>query len=78
MVSDPDVIDILYESLADDGMYRGYLREDNCLRCILHQNEPVREAKGIMAFCKQCMDELDMGKAVRMQMFGMRRQSKTR
>lgn len=73
-MADPDVTEILYQSLNDDGYYRGFPRDGHCLRCIRLGNDPVRVPKqDWFAFCEQCMEELDMGKRVKLQMFGMRR-----
>ena len=74
-MADPAVIDILYESLNDDGKFRGVDRAGNCLRCIRLGNDPIRQpTEDYYAFCQQCMDELDMSEGVKKQMFRMRRQ----
>jgi hypothetical protein len=86
MVADPDpiVLDILYETFEDDGLYMGVPRDGNCLRCIrmggrLNKEgiKVINPAPGNRAFCRACMDDdLDRSKAVQKIMFGLRRRSK--
>jgi hypothetical protein len=87
MVADPDpiVLDILYETFEDDGLYLGVPRDGNCLRCIKMGGRLDKEtlqmtinpAPGSRAFCRQCMDDdLDRSQAVRRIMFGLRRRAK--
>ena len=82
---DPVVLEILYDSIEDDGLYLGVPRDGNCLRCIRINRKDsetgqvsINAVRGNHAFCDTCMNlDLDRSQAVRRIMFGMRRTSKS-